>query len=226
MNKKILVCVFFIALSIVACGKKDEFSATQQESGMQSSESADSKMTSEELLDSFINGSIDAIDAADVTSAFNITDFNMNSEEWDSYSIGERIDLDNDGENELIICGPYGGIYLDARDNKVYEFAMGDGNANMLSYTYYNGEIWIMYCNGMNAGYESYHMEKYEGADNLVAEMSFSAELVDATNPESGMKYLLNEKEISYAEYTAFCSKIFAAEESTFFPSYLNSPSK
>ena len=119
MNKKILVCVFFIALSIVACGKKDEFSATQQESGMQSSESADSKMTSEELLDSFINGSIDAIDAADVTSAFNITDFNMNSEEWDSYSIGERIDLDNDGENELIICGPYGGIYLDARDNKV-----------------------------------------------------------------------------------------------------------
>ena len=51
--------------------------------------------------------------------------------------------------------------------------------------------------------------------DNLVAEMSFSAELVDVNNPEAGMKYLLNGKEISYDEYTAFGSKIFAAEEST-----------
>ena len=91
---------------------------------------------------------------------------------------------------------------------------MRDGNANILLYTYYNGEIWIMYGNSMNEGYECYHMEKYEGADNLVAEMNFSAELVDANNPEYGMKYLLNGKEISYDEYTAFCSKIFAAEES------------
>ena len=90
-----------------------------------------------------------------------------------------------------------------------------NSNANVLSYTYYNGEIWIMYSNSMNEGYECYHMEKYEGADNLVAEMSFSAELVDVNNPEAGMKYLLNGKEISYDEYTAFGSKIFAAEEST-----------
>ena len=150
-----------------------------------------------------------------MTSKFNIADFNIGSEGWDSYSIGEKVDIDNDGENELIICGTYGGIYLDARDNKVYIFAMGDGNANVLSYTYYNGEIWIMYSNSMNEGYECYHMEKYEGADNLVAEMSFSAELVDANNPEAGMKYLLNGNEISYDEYTAFGSKIFAAEEST-----------
>lgn len=244
-KKIILVCTLFMVFSLVACGqvKEDEFAATQQESSMQISESADSEinedentenssinqqesstqvaesidaeMTSEELLDLFINGSIDAVDSKDLTSTFNITDFNIGSEEWDSYSIGERSDLDNDGENELIICGPYGGIYLDARDNKVYKFAMGDGNANILSYTYYNGEIWIMYSNSMNAGYECYHMEKYEGADNLVAEMIFSAELVDANNPDSGMKYLLNGKEISYDEYTAFGSKIFAAEEST-----------
>ncbi|MBO5336325.1 MAG: hypothetical protein J6A94_04245 [Lachnospiraceae bacterium] len=169
----------------------------------------------EDLLDLFINGSIDAIDSTDLTSTFHIADFNMDSEEWDSYSIGERVDLDNDGEDEQIICGPYGGIYLDARDGKVYEFAMGDGNANVLSYTYYNGEIWIMYSNGMNAGYEAYYMEKYEGAGNRVAEMSFGAELIDGNNAESGMKYLLNGNEISYDEYTAFCSKIFAAEVST-----------
>ncbi|MDD6481630.1 MAG: hypothetical protein PUF65_05120 [Lachnospiraceae bacterium] len=249
MNKNnritILVYVFLIALSIVACGKKDEFSETQQEICMQTSESADSdikkdkiintesssanqqesstqkgenadsEMTSEELLDLFINGSIDAIDATDMTSVFNITDFSMNSEKGDSYSIGERVDLDNDGENELIICGPYGGIYIDARNNKVYEFAEGDGNTNILSYTYYNGEIWIMYSNSMNVGHEAYHMVKFEGADNIVAEMSFGEEPVDENNSESGMKYLLNGKEISYDEYTAFCSKIFAAEEST-----------
>ena len=169
----------------------------------------------EELLDLFINGSIDAVDSTDLTTTFNIADFNMDSEEWDSYSIGERVDLDNDGENEQIICGPYGGIYLDSRDGKVYEFAAGDGNANVLSYTYYNGEIWIMYSNGMNAGYEAYYMEKYEGAGNKVAEMRFGEELIDSNNAESGMKYLLNGNEISYDEYTAFCSKIFAAEVST-----------
>lgn len=218
-NKKIvlLVCVFLMALSISACGqaKEDEFTTSQQISDMQTIENTDSEMTSEELLDLFINGSIDAVDSTDLTSAFNITDLNMDSEEWDSYSIGERIDLDNDGEDELIICGPYGGIYLDARDNKVYEFAIGDGNANMLSYTYYNGAVWIMYSNSMNAGYEAYYMEKYEGADNLVAEMSFGEELVDENNSEAEMKYILNGNEISYDEYAAFCSKIFAAQEST-----------
>ena len=87
----------------------------------------------------------------------------MDSGEWDSYSVGEKVDLDNDGENELIICGPYGGIYLDARDNRVYAFAAGDGEACTLSYIYYdNGGIWIMYSNRMNAEYEAYHMEKIQ----------------------------------------------------------------
>lgn len=201
--------------------KKDEdintenLSINQQERSPQVIESIDEEMASDDLLDLFISGSIDAVDSKDMTSKFNIADFNMGSEGGDSYSIGEKVDLDNDGKNELIICGTYGGIYLDARNNKVYAFARGDGKANILSYTYYNGEIWIMYSNGMDEGYECYYMEKYEGADNLVDEMSFSTELVDENNSEAGMKYLLNGKEVSYDEYTAFGSKIFAAEEST-----------
>ena len=139
----------------------------------------------------------------------------MDSEEWNSYSIGEKIDLDNDGENELIICGPYGGIYLDARDNKVYIFAAGEGNALTLSYVYYNGAIWIMYSNRMSAGYECYHMERFEGADNLIGELDFSEELVDENNSESGMKYTLNGIEISYDEYIELGSKIFATEINT-----------
>lgn len=236
----IFTCILLIALNIVACGQvkkdevvnTDEFATSQQESNAnavestdsetkgdetidveesnaQAGENIDSEMTSEELLDLFINGSVRA---TDLTSSFYITDLNMDSEEWDSYSVGEKVDLDNDGENELIICGPYGGIYLDARDNKVYEFAAGEGNSLVLSYVVYYGETWVMYSNRMNTGYESYHMEKFEGADNLVAEMNFGKEVVDENNTESGMKYTLNGTEISYDEYTKLSSQIFATE--------------
>ncbi len=225
MKRKVVRFIsILIMIALTACSNKAEAPDEATQSGWvevetiaieQKTETTTSEMTSEELLDLFMNGSISAIDTTDMTSTFHITDFHMNSEEWDSCSIGERMDLDNDGEKEQIICGPYGGIYLDARENRVYDFATGDGNANVLSYTYYNGEIWIMYSNCMNAGYEYYHMKKYEGADNLVAEITFSAELMDEENPEAGMKYVLNGKEISYDEYAAFCSKVFAAEEST-----------
>lgn len=193
----------------------EESSVSQQESNAQRGENIDSEMTTEELLDLFINGSISAISSTDLTSTFYITDLNMDSEEWDSYSIGEKVDLDNDGENELIICGPYGGKYFDARDNKVYEFAGGDGTSFELSYVVYNGATWVMYSNRMNTGYESYHMEKFEGADNLVAEMNFSEELVDEDNVEGEEKYTLNGTEISYDEYYELCSKIFATEVNT-----------
>ena len=172
-------------------------------------------MATEELLDLFVNGSISAISSEDSTSAFYITDLDMDSGEWDSYSIGERVDLDNDGEYELILCGSYGGIYLDVRDNKVYEFAVGEGDALVISYVVYNGSTWIMHSNRMNTGYEAYHMEKFEGADNLVAEMSFYEELVDEDNVEGKEKYTLNGTEISYDEYFELCSRIFATEVTT-----------
>lgn len=193
----------------------EKASLNQQESNEQEIENADSEMTAEEILDLFIDGSINAAYSTDPTATFYISDLKMDSDEWDSFSLGEKVDLDNDGENELIICGPYGGKYLDARDNKVYEFAAGGGTALALSYTYYDGSVWIMYSNSMNAGYKAYHMEKFEGADNLAAEMNFGEELVDPNNSESGMKYTWNGTEISYDEYTALCSKIFAAEVST-----------
>ena len=183
------------------------------EKKLESINEEDKSIGAEELLDLFINGSISAISSED--SAFYITDLDMDSGEWDSYSIGERVDLDNDGENELIICGPYGGIYLDVRNNKVYEFAVGEGDSLVLSYVFYNGSTWIMYSNRMHTGYEAYHMEKFEGADNLVAEMNFHEELVDEDNVEGEEKYTLNGTEISYDEYFELCSKIFATEVTT-----------
>lgn len=192
--------------------KASDVSANQQENSTQTVEKADMERTAEELLDSFIDGSISAVASTDLTSTFYISDLDMDAEEGDSFSVGEKVDLDNDGENELIVNGPYGGIYFDARDNKVYEFAVAEGTALVLSYTYYNGAVWIMYSNKSSAGFEYYHMEKYEGADNLVAEMYFGEELVDPDNAEAGLKYTLNGTEISCDEYTELCSKIFAAE--------------
>ena len=192
----------------------DDFPVNQQESNMQDAVATSPEAASDELLDSFINGLADAVDSEDLTSTFSVSDLNMDSEEWDAYSIGEKVDLDNDGENELIINGPYGGIYLDARDDKVYEFAAGEGTVLILSYTYYNGAVWIMYSNRSSAGFEFYHMEKFEGADHLTAEMNFGEEF-DPNNAEAGIKYTLNGTEISYDEYTELCSKIFAAEVNT-----------
>ena len=68
-----------------------------EESNAQTGENIGTEMTTEELLDLFINGSISAISSEDLTSALYITDLDMDSGEWDSYSIGERVDLDNDG---------------------------------------------------------------------------------------------------------------------------------
>ena len=192
----------------------DDFPANQQESNMQDAAGTGSEAAADELLDSFINGLADAVTLEDSASTFSVNDLNMDSEEWGTYSIGEKVDLDNDGENELIINGPYGGIYLDARGDKVYEFASGGGTVLVLSYTYYNGAVWIMYSNRSSAGFEFYHMEKFEGADNLTAEMNFGEEF-DPNNAEAGIKYTLDGAEISYDEYTELCSKIFAAEVNT-----------
>jgi hypothetical protein len=222
MKKKVvnLICIL-TAMSLTACSNKPEASKEATQNVLTEKETAEieqetEKMTTEELLDLFINGSISAISSTELTSTFYITDLDMDSGEWDSFSIGDKVDLDNDGENELILCGPYGGMYLDARDNKVYEFAAGEGTALTLSYVVYNGATWIMYSNRMYTGYESYHMEKFEGADNLVAEMNFNEELVDEDNVEGKEKYTLNGTEISYDEYFELCSKIFAAEVYTY----------
>lgn len=64
-------------------------------------------------------------------------------EDWFRYSVGERIDLDNDGENEQIIDGSYGGIYFDVKDGKVYVLADGNGTVAELSYTNYDNAVWV-----------------------------------------------------------------------------------
>lgn len=93
-----------------------------------------------------------------------ISDLNMNTGEWDSYSVGEIIDLDNDGEGEQIINGPYGGMYIDetSSDGKVIVFAEGEGAASQLSYVYYDENSDFTYRG------EKITMEQYEQIYNKI----------------------------------------------------------
>lgn len=72
-----------------------------------------------------------------------------------------------------------------------------------------------MYSSRSSAGFDYYHMEKFEGADNLAAEMNFGEEFTAPDNADPELKYTLNGNEISHDEYTELCSKILAAEVNT-----------
>ncbi len=154
----------------------------------------------EDLLDRFVDGSIGAASFEDPEAEFTLADLDR-----DEYSVGERTDLDNDGEDELIVNGPYGGMYLDARDGKVYCFAAGEGTGLALSHTRYNGAVWIVYSNRTSAGYEACHLERYAGAGHLAEEMDLSAE----TGASGQTVYTLDGAAITKEEYDGLCSQLF-----------------
>ncbi len=111
--------------------------------------------------------------------SFFITDLPSDPEEWDSYSVGERVDLDNDGVTELIINGPYGGKYLDARDGGVYQLAEGEGTAGQLCYAEYDGNTYICHVDNSHGGRETFMMDQYNGNGDIVEATSLTAEYWD-----------------------------------------------
>jgi len=164
------------------------------------------------LLDSFLAGEIGA-DGNGLfgDKLFYISELQMDEEEWDSYSIGDRLDLDNDGADEQIIYGPYGGMFLDASGDTVKVFALGEGTASNLSYSYCDNEYWVVHSDTMHSGRKYYRFDKYSGADNLIEnvilEMHYSEE-----NATEAPKYYFNKAEISEAEYNALYQKYSGKE--------------
>lgn len=120
MNRKKLSVIFFVGFAIISgCGKSvseikdsnlvendtlegDITFSTEETSG--DSNEGFVQMSADELLDRFVNGEVSAHCLYDTAKTFYITELDMDSEEWDAYSIGDREDLDNDGEEELILC--------------------------------------------------------------------------------------------------------------------------
>ena len=176
----------------------------------------------EYLFDQFLKGEIDAkvlnpLEPKDWgwdyknISTININDLNVNHILWTfmEYSEGERLDLDNDGENELIMEGPYGGLYLDVIDGNLYVFAVARGNAGGLKYTYYDGAYWIVYHDTTHGGRCCYWLYKYEGADNLVDSMT----LKGFWNSEDDKEFTFNGESITEDDYNRIHDEIFKSND-------------
>ena len=153
----------------------DKEAANAAPSGPASAEEAD------ELFEKAINGEIivNAVYEDGTDISFWIPDLPQDPEEWDSYSVGDRVDLDNDGVDELILNGPYGGKYLDARDGGVYQLAEGEGTAGQLYYADYDGKTYICHVDNSHGGREIFLMDQYNGNGAIVESTSLTAEYWD-----------------------------------------------
>lgn len=176
--------------------------------GRNSEEAASEIPDAEKLLDAFLAGEIPAI--RDSEEEFMFDQLPFEEEDWYSYSVGERIDLDNDGENEQILDGPYGGIYLDARDGKVYVLAEGDGTASVLFYTNYDNATWIVHCDITHVGRQTFWMTRYDGEGNIADEFRLEAQYWDSPDGtyDENSDFTYREEKITMREYEALRKEI------------------
>jgi len=142
--------------------------------------------------------------------SFNIPDLPNDPDDYFSYTIGDRVDLDNDGVTELIINGPYGGKYLDARDGAVYQLAEGEGTAVELWYAVYDGKTYICHVDNSHGGREIFFMDRYEGDGEIVEQTSLTAEYWDYVyfNEETAI-CRFGDEEISVERYLELRREIF-----------------
>lgn len=163
-----------------------------------------------DLIQGFLSGDVMAHREGS-EEGFYISDLNMDTDEWDSYSIGDTLDLDNDGDLELIINGPYGGMYLDVLDNEVIVFAEGEGSALQLSYVYYDEAYWIVTSDTIHSGRTMYSFIKYNGTDNVVDSFELNAEYWGQDNYNENSVFTYRGDTITMGEYEEIYSSIFAS---------------
>lgn len=198
--------LFILLLLLTGCGKYNE------ETTSETSKSDSAAMSeSEELLDAFLAGEVPAIYDNGEESVIMFDQLPFDEEDYFSYSVGERIDLDNDGENEQIVDGPYGGIYFDARDGRVYVLASGEGTAGVLYYTNYDNAVWIVHSDTTHAGRQMYLLSKYDGEGNIVDEFQLSAEYWNSPDGkyDENSEFTYRDEKISMDEYEALRKEIF-----------------
>lgn len=159
-------------------------------------------------LENFISGDTEAV-RLDTQSSFYITDLNMNLDEWDSYSVGDMIDLDNDGTTELILNGPYDGMYLDVLDDQVVVFAEGEGTAMELSYVYYDEACLIVISDTAHAGRILHLFTRYSGSDTVVDSFELKAEFWNQDGNDENSKFTYRGETISMEQYEEIYADIF-----------------
>lgn len=144
-------------------------------------------------------------------STFMFSDLPQDPYEWDSYSIEPLgVDLDNDGDEELILKGPYGGMYIDVRDDKVYVLAEGEGTTGELSYTSFDGETYIVHRDTSHGGRQVYWFDKYNGKGEVEDSFTLSAEYWDSEDDHynENSDFTFRDKKITMEEYESLVSKM------------------
>lgn len=139
-------------------------------------------------------------------------DLPQDPEEWDSYSVSdEMVDLDNDGKTELILNGPYGGMYLDERAGKYFVLAQGEGTTGELSYVYYEGKTYIIHRDTSHGGRQSYLFDCYNGDGEVTDSFDLTAEYWDSEYDfyDSDSDFTFRGQKITMDEYEKLMKDIF-----------------
>ena len=111
--------------------------------------------------------------------------------------------LDADSDYEMVVRGPYGGTYLDARNGKVYIIATGQGTANEISYAEYDEQNWIMESDTTHGGRQWYHLRRLDSDGTIIEEFTLAKYYWDNPGEPDGPDtvYEYNGEEITKFEY-------------------------
>lgn len=155
------------------------------------------------MLDLFVKGDVPAYYSVEEDMYFYMTDLPTDPEDFTCYSVGEKVDLDNDGEEELIINGPYGGIYLDVRNETVYVLDEGMGTAGVISYAQFDGKTWIVHGDTTHGGRTMYDFKLYDKEGNVTDSFELNKEYWNNPEEPDGPEtvYTYRGEEITREEY-------------------------
>ena len=217
------ICLIIIALLlIVGCGlyilkeKKTEETESNttpiatSESSETVPETQNDEEIKEDLFGLFLDGKIDAeaISEEGIEVPINASNLDLEGDEWDSYHFYDYRDVNNDGDAELMLSGPYGYSFYDIRDNKVVLFEDGEGTGATCILAYYKDAYWIVQAYAWEDA-DDFSMHRYEGS-TLAETLRFGSDL-----DENDEKYFYrslpnsddNEK-ISESEYNELIDSI------------------
>lgn len=226
MKKKKILMMLAITFILAGCGNgaNEEVGIAAETKEMETGELATqeasnlnlAEMSADELLDLFVEGKLAANYNSVDKESFYITDLPIDVvDDWYSFSIGHRLDLDNDSEKELVLNGPYGGMFLDARDGQIFVLAEGDGTIATLSYTQFDGQTWIVHSDTTHGGRETYDFTLYDGTGKVVDTFRLMKEYWDTPNEPEALNtvYTYRDKEITREEYGALFEKFLHSLE-------------
>lgn len=160
------------------------------------------------VFDEFLSGKKDCIritELGEELHTFSVADLCFDSED-DPFSYRtdniQMKDLDNDGEDELIINNVNGGMYIDYDGTNFRTLAASGGTAEMLGYVESEGEVLIFYYDVLHSGRECYYFYKYKGADQIVDQYDLYAYWdEDNDNFDENSEFIYRGQNITMEEF-------------------------